>query len=82
MPTATIQKVTVSLPRDLVIFADTKAAEWGITRSGLFAELLADLKNDQEDALAAEGYQFYAQEAEEFAQASQGAVSEAWSLGS
>jgi metal-responsive CopG/Arc/MetJ family transcriptional regulator len=79
MTMVTIQKVTVSLPRDLVIFADTKASERGITRSRLVAELLADFKMRQEDALAAEGYQFYAQEAREFAEASGQAVAEALS---
>jgi len=74
--TGPIQKVTVSLPRELVAFADRRAAERGISRSKLIADLLADYKMGEEDALAAEGYQFFAQEAEEFAEASQSAVSE------
>ena len=77
MSTGAIQKVTVSLPKELVVFADTRAAERGISRSRLIAALLADLKMRQEDALAAEGYQFYAREAEEFAEASWSAVLEA-----
>lgn len=81
MSMATIQKVTVSLPTDLVVFADARAAEQGVSRSRLIADLLADLKMCQEDALAAEGYQFYAREAEEFAEASQSAVSEALAHG-
>lgn len=79
MSRATIQKVAVSLPKDLVAFADTRAAERGVSRSKLIADLLADLKMREEDALAAEGYQFYAREAEEFAEASRSAVSEALS---
>ena len=71
MPVATIQKVTISLPNDLIAFADTRATQQGITRSKFIAELLAEYKLRQEDLLAAEGYQFYAQEAEEFARASQ-----------
>ena len=81
MSTAMIQKVTVSLPTDLVAFADTRAVEQGISRSRLIADLLADLKVRQEDALAAEGYQFYAQEVKEFAEASRSAVSEALNHG-
>ncbi|MFQ5616768.1 MAG: CopG family ribbon-helix-helix protein [Anaerolineales bacterium] len=78
MSTITMQKVTVSLPKDLLAFADMKAVERGVSRSKLIADLLADLKMSQEDALAAEGYQFYAQESEEFAAASQQAVLETW----
>jgi metal-responsive CopG/Arc/MetJ family transcriptional regulator len=78
MSVVTIQKVTVSLPEDLIVFADTKATQQGISRSKFIAELLAEYKLREEDLLAAEGYQFYAQEAEEFAAASQQAVAETW----
>ena len=71
MPAATIQKVTISLPKDLIAFADTKATQQGITRSKFIAELLAEYKLREEELLAAEGYQFYAEEAKEFARASQ-----------
>jgi hypothetical protein len=69
------------LPRELIAFADTKAAARGISRSKLIADLLADYKTGEEDALAAEGYQFFAQEAEEFAEASRSAVAEALTHG-
>ncbi len=82
MSTTTVQKVTVSLPKELIAFADLKAMEQGISRSKLIADLLAEFKMSQEDALAAEGYQFYAQEAEEFAVVSQQAMLEAWDNGS
>ena len=81
MSRSAIQKVTVSLPRELVAFADTKAASRGISRSKLIADLLADYNTGEEDALAAEGYQFFAQEAEEFAEASLSAVAEALAHG-
>ncbi len=75
-----IQKsLAVSLPRDVVAFAGERAANRGISRSKLIADLPAGLKMREEDALAAEGYQFYAREAEEFAEASRSAVSEALS---
>jgi metal-responsive CopG/Arc/MetJ family transcriptional regulator len=63
--------VTISLPKDLIAFADTRAIQQGITRSKFIAELLAEYKLREEELLAAEGYQFYAQEAVEFARASQ-----------
>ena len=51
---------------------------WGVLMAIFIAELLAEYKLREEDLLAAEGYQFYAQEAEEFARVSQQAVMEAW----
>ncbi len=77
MGEATVKKVTISLPRELLAYADARAARDEISRSRLIAKLLAQLKQQEEDALAAEGYQFYAHEAEEFAEASRRAVSEA-----
>lgn len=47
----------------------------------LIADSVAGLKVRQEDVLAAEGYRFYAREAEEFAEASRSAVSEALTHG-
>ena len=73
---STMQKVTVSLPRELVEFADRVAAMMKTSRSKVIAEALAAQKEREEAELAAEGYRFYAQEASEFAAASLQAVSE------
>jgi len=62
-----IRKVTVSLPQHLVDYADRAAAERGVSRSQLVADCITELAARDRDALAAEGYCFYAQEAEEFA---------------
>lgn len=62
-----VRKVTVSLPRHLLDCADKAAAERGISRSELIAQLIAEMAARDRDALAAEGYCFYAQEAQEFA---------------
>jgi metal-responsive CopG/Arc/MetJ family transcriptional regulator len=62
-----VRKVTVSLPQHLLECADKTAAERGISRSELVAELIAEMAARQRDDLAAEGYCFYAKEAEEFA---------------
>ena len=78
MPTTVVQKVTVSLPEELITFADMKAAQRGVSRSRFIAELLAEYKLGEKDILAAEGYEFFAQEAEEFAAATQNATKESW----
>lgn len=71
-----LRKVTVSLPRELIEFADTAAAAMGISRSKVIAEALMAQREREEARLAAEGYRFYAQEASEFAAATISAVSE------
>jgi len=63
-----VRKVTVSLPRHLLEYADRVAAERGVSRSQLVAELIAEMAARDRDAVAAEGYCFYAQEAEELRQ--------------
>jgi hypothetical protein len=75
--TVPVRKVTISLPVDLVDFADRRAARLNISRSRLIARVLSEVKATEEERLAAEGYRFYAQEAREFAEASAGAVAEA-----
>lgn len=74
--TPPIRKITISLPGSLVEFADREAARLNISRSGLIARVLADIKASEEEQLAAEGYRFYAQEASEFAEVSARAVAE------
>ena len=73
---STMRKITVSLPQELVEFADAVAATMRISRSKVIAEAIIVRKEREEAKLAAEGYRFYAQEASEFASASLSAVSE------
>jgi len=73
---STMRKITVSLPKELVEFADTAAVAMKISRSEVIAEAIAAQREHEEARLAAEGYRFYAQEASEFAAASLQAVSE------
>lgn len=73
-----MQKVTISLPQELIVFADMKANERGVSRSKVIADLLIEYKLTEEDALSAEGYQFYAEESANFALMSQPASQEAW----
>ena len=79
MPTGTaeVEKVTVSLPRRLVRYADRRAAEMGTSRSQIIVRALSELEARERDEAAREGYLFYAAEAEEFADASGKAVAEA-----
>lgn len=72
-----VRKITISLPDNLVEFADRKAARLSISRSGVIAQALSDIKAEEEEQLAAEGYRFYAQEASVFAEASAAATAEA-----
>ena len=73
-----IRKITISMPDDLVYFADKQAKASQTSRSQVISWLLAEAKTRTEAQLAAEGYQFYAQESIEFANATQGVVSFAW----
>jgi len=75
--TASTRKITISLPVELVEFADHQARRLSISRSRFIAYALSQLKATEEEKLAAEGYRFYAREAEEFAAASASAVAEA-----
>ncbi len=67
MPATAIKKVTVSLPMDLLDFADASAAKHGATRSALIGELLRERRDCDREALASEGYRYYGREAVEFA---------------
>ena len=71
------QKVTISLRQDLLRYADQRAEELGRSRSQIIGEALEELRAREAEALARDGYAFYAREAEEFADASLAATSEA-----
>ncbi len=76
MPQILTRKVTLSLPEELIAYADSKAAQMGTNRSRLVTELLQRSRQDEQEALAREGYRFYAGEAETFAAQSATAVAE------
>jgi metal-responsive CopG/Arc/MetJ family transcriptional regulator len=79
MPQASARKVTLSLPEELIAYADSKAAQMGTNRSRLVSDLLErSRRRHEKDDLAKEGYRFYAKEAEEFAAQSAAAVGEAF----
>lgn len=64
---ARMRKVTITLPEELVAYADRRAAELGTNRSQVIGQAMATLILSEEEALAVEGYRFYAAEAEAFA---------------
>jgi metal-responsive CopG/Arc/MetJ family transcriptional regulator len=73
-----MRKITISLPVELVDFADRRAGQMNSSRSQIISGALAETKAREEARLAAEGYQYYAHEAEAFAALSAQAVAEAW----
>lgn len=70
------RKVTISLPASLLKYADRRATQMGTSRSEVISLVLAEALAREKDALAAEGYRFYGQEAQEFAEASVRAFAE------
>ena len=79
---ADVRKITISLPGDLVRFADEAAERRRISRSRLIAEAITGMERLEAERAAAEGYRYYAAEAAEFAEATGPAVSEAMTDGS
>jgi hypothetical protein len=77
MPVAQTKKVTVSMPEEILAFADRMAEALGLTRSGFIAATLDEARARELERLAAEGYQYFSSEAREFATASESAVAEA-----
>lgn len=78
METELVRKITISLPGELVDYADREARQRRTSRSQVIGQALAQARAREEERLAAQGYRFYAGEAREFAQAAEGAVAEAW----
>ena len=68
--TRSVRKITISLPPNLLEFADRQAERLQSSRSEIIGRALAQAKAAEEERLAAEGYRFYSQEASEFAKAS------------
>ena len=80
--TASIRKITISLPSDLLDYADRRASETRLSRSQVIGQALAEAQALEQARLAAEGYRFYAGESIEFADSSAQAVADAFSTDS
>ena len=70
-------RIRLSLPADLVAYLDGEAERLQISRSQVISQALAERRAAEREALAGEGYQFYAEEAASYADATAPAVSEA-----
>jgi metal-responsive CopG/Arc/MetJ family transcriptional regulator len=77
--TSEIRKVTISLPSDLLAYADRRANRTRLSRSQVIGQALAEARALEQTRLAAEGYRFYARESSDFADTSAPAVAEALS---
>lgn len=55
-------KITISLSKDLLDYADQLAREWATTRSGVIAQLLGQEEHASLHALMEEGYREMAEE--------------------
>ena len=80
--TAETRKVTISLPVNLLDFADRIAVRVKSNRSQVISQALAAVQAQEEERLAAEGYRFYANESVEFAEATAPANAEAFAAAS
>jgi len=62
-----IAKLTISLPRNLISFADMLAREKNTSRSGAIAIVLQESAEERERAAMIEGYKAMAEQHREFA---------------
>lgn len=74
--TTQVKNITVSIPRELIIFADKVAREKRISRSNLVANCLKELAARQLQEQLEEGYTAMAKEHKRFADMAIGSVHE------
>lgn len=80
MQSVSMRKITISLPQDLVEFADRVAHQADVSRSQVISQALLESQARNEKRLAEEGYRFFARESAEFAQASAQLVAETMAI--
>jgi metal-responsive CopG/Arc/MetJ family transcriptional regulator len=71
-------KVTISLPTELLQFADEQAEHAGTSRSQAIAEALRMAKRAERDRLMAAAFRFYADHDVELAEEGMAATNEVW----
>ena len=62
-----VEKLTISLPRDLILFADELASEMQVSRSKVISSCLRELADKRLREQMEEGYRAMAQEHRQFA---------------
>ncbi len=72
-----MRKITISAREDLIAFVDQRAVQEQTNRSRVISQIIETFRNAELERIAAEGYRYYAEEAEDFAAASAEAVSDA-----
>ena len=77
--TASIQRINVSLPSDLIEYADHRASRMRLSRSQVIGQALAEARDLEQARLAAEGYRFYAGDSSEFAEDNAQAATDVYS---
>ena len=65
--TTQLEKISLSLPSDVVKFADELAKEWNISRSKVVSSCLLDMATKRLHEQMAEGYRVMAEEHRKFA---------------
>jgi len=60
-------KLTISLPKELISFADELAREQKVSRSKIFSSCLSEMAEKYRAAEMAEGYKVMAEEQKQFA---------------
>ena len=71
-----VEKLTISLPKSLILFADEVANEKNISRSKVVSNCLREFAQKRTIKLMEEGYKAMAKEHEQFAEISAEAASE------
>lgn len=74
--TTQVAKLTISLPKNLISFADEVASEENISRSRVISNCLSEFAQKRKMQLMEEGYKVMAKEHEQFAKISAEAASE------
>ena len=73
------QKISISLPLELLVFVDSAAKRENLSRSSYLVRLLKEKAAEREHKLMVEGYKAMAEENRKLAEESLAAVMEAWS---
>jgi len=74
--TSQVAKLTISLPRDLILFADELASEMQVSRSKVISSCLRELADKRLREQMEEGYKAMAGENQQFAGVAMDLVSE------
>lgn len=75
---ATVERISLSLPKELAIDLRTRAKKQRRTRSAVVTDLLLQAKRAEESCLMEEGYRYYAEELAQVAREAMPLAAEVW----